>query len=325
MKKNNFVYLLVSLVLITFVLGCSQDPIFSDIAKEIKLDDPTVRGNVLSMVQIGTNLYASNGNIATKPISQKTGWKDYTSPSGNVTKVASDENHLYALVTNQTDSDGDSYSYKVFAQVNASGNWTQITSSTSPITIFDNGASGAARFAYLRDSSGVKQLNGATLYASLTSITENGAGTSTVSAAFLTSGSQTFFADTLAFCSDGTNLFKANGSTLQYSVDGNAWTNGPSTEEPTSYAYYEENASTSYILVGTESGIQKVALSVNVPTSVSRFGSNADTAFGTYIALNVFAFPSEVGSCYVSIVKKTSSRYNGLWGYYSDRGNWNYE
>lgn len=327
MKKNNIVYLLVSLILTTFVLGCSQDPIFSDIAQEIKLDDPTVRGNVHSMVQLRDNLYATNGKIVTKPISQKAGWKEYSSPDEYVTKVASDENNLYALVTKQADK-GDSYSYKVFAQVNASGNWTQITSSTSPITIFDNGASGAARFAYLRDSSGVKQLNGATLYASLTSITENGAGTRTVSAAFLTSGSQTFFADTLAFCSDGTNLFKANGSTIQYGKDLTSLEleNGLSMdEEPTSFAYYKESDSSNYILVGTKSGIKKVTLSDNKPTAVSSFGSNADTAFGTYIALNVFAFPEEPGSCYVSIVKKTSSRYNGLWGYYSDRGNWNYE
>lgn len=327
MKKNNIVYLLVSLILTTFVLGCSQDPIFSDIAQEIKLDDPTVRGNVHSMVQLGNNLYATNGKIVTKPISQKAGWKEHSSPDEYVTKVASDEGNLYALVTKQADK-GDSYSYRVFVQSGAKEDWKEITdtsSSNSPITIFDNGDSSGNRQAYLRDSTGVKELNGNASYDELRKVSGNGASTSTVAAAAY--NGTTYFADTLAFCSDGTNLFRANGSTIQYyDTTQDPWKNGPSMdEEPTSFAYYKESDSSNYILVGTKSGIKKVTLSEHKPTAVSSFGSNADTAFGTYIALNVFAFPEEPGSCYVSIVKKTSSRYNGLWGYYSDRGNWNYE
>ena len=88
------------LILSAFLLsGCSQDPIFSSIEKEVELKDPSVVGNsITSLITYNGNVYVSNGYIFRR-IGGTGDWHNVSLPSGadHCAGLACDGTNLYAL------------------------------------------------------------------------------------------------------------------------------------------------------------------------------------------------------------------------------------
>ncbi|MFI3258441.1 MAG: hypothetical protein R3Y36_09110, partial [Spirochaetales bacterium] len=256
------------MILSIFMFSCSYDPIFYAIAQEIELEEPNVTGNVYSIVKLGGNLFVQNGNIYTKSVGTVRGWTQSSSPADErIVALASDDTYLYALAARQTDDEGEYHSYQVYASPGGTGTWTAVSggslsevTSDEVLVIFDNAVIGGAndtndRNAYMRVNTAVYQLDGTFALTDLTAVTT--AGSSSVAAAALSTGD--YFADTRAFCSNGTDLlYKANDTAVTYSSATGTWTDaGISITDQTAFAYAGD---VSKIYVGTSDGVEQITL-----------------------------------------------------------------
>jgi len=302
--------------------SCSQQPIFWAIEQEIKLAEPSIKGNVYSVVRCGEYLYAANGNVYRKSLKSVRGWIEFPKPEeGRTTHLASDGTNLYAL--NAQTSSGTT-NYQVWVSPTASGSWQKISgASGSDVVIFDNGDVNA----YVRVNGKVFKLNGADPVSALGSnITTNGANAKTIAAARF--GSPDYFSDTRAFCARGsTNLYKAADKTISYSTDGSTYTPSISTSENITCLIYVFDGTNERLIAGTKKGLEEIILDGSgVPKSAGILGSNAEAAFGESEILSVAFFRNDDNNAiYAGTAKAASSKHNALWGYYPSRGNWNYE
>ena len=147
-------YGLVALSAAIILASCSQQPIFWAIEQEIELAEPSIKGNVYSVVRCGNDLYAANGNVYRKPLKSVRGWKKISPPPKSAVYLASSSTHVYALSAHKNDCqvyvlDGNTWK-KVSG---ASGN-------ADKLVIFDNGGKKDERSAYVRVGEKVFKLNG---------------------------------------------------------------------------------------------------------------------------------------------------------------------
>ena len=305
-----------ALLFIVLIFSCSQQPIFWAIAQEIKLLDPSLKGNVHAVVRCDTALYAANGNVYRKPLKSERGWQKIASPAGNAAYLAASNTHVYALIAK-----GENCSVYVLP---ASGDSWQEVAGTSgkanEVVIFDNGVSGTGRNAYVRVGGSVYGLTGVTKGAAATS---NGAGGSTLAAAAI--GSTDHFANTRAFCSDGTKLYMADGTKIKTGITHATLTDSSvsTSEKVIGLAYV---AGESRLVAGTKKGAEEIKLTSGTPQSAGLLGANAEAAFGESEVFSVACFGSDDNNTvYAGVGKAASNKYNALWGYYPARGNWNYE
>ncbi len=339
---KNKLFKLLPILLLVFFASCDQAPIFYDIAKEVELAEPTVQGDVHSIVKLGSKLYTQNNKIFVKDLKNTQGWTTTVKPpeDGRVVRLASDETYLYALTAEQTENkDGiQKFKFVLSSSLVGTGTWTEVESkeitveddddSTTGIVLFDNGVNGDAtsttgRNAYFRIDGIVYNL---TSGAKGTAVSTNGAGDATLAAANL-SGTD-YFSDTLAFCSDGVDtLYKANAEdeTIESSTDNTNWENPVTIENATVMAYAKDK-----LYVGTTSGLEQVTLDTEggTPESASNLGSNAEATLGSKYILSIATFGDADGDAiYAGAISLTSSKNHAhaLWGYYQSRGNWNYE
>lgn len=117
---------------IAMLAGCSQEPMFADIEKEVELIDPSVRGTVASLITIENNLYATNGRVYNR--TGGTGnWNSMGLPAGafRCSELASDGTWLYGRFT---ESD-----YSKFHSIQrydpSSGSWSVVTGISNCILI----------------------------------------------------------------------------------------------------------------------------------------------------------------------------------------------
>ena len=116
MKKNTitkiFTAALFTAIVWTVFTGC-MDPIFKNIKQEVKLENPTMLGEVYSFARIGENqIYFANGRIYHKNKNHEGhgGWIEFSKPEGHVLTIASDsDDWLYAVCVyyGKNDSDGE--------------------------------------------------------------------------------------------------------------------------------------------------------------------------------------------------------------------------
>ena len=116
MKKNTitkiFTAALFTAIVWTVFTGC-MDPIFKNIKQEVKLENPTMLGEVYSFARIGEDqIYFANGRIYHKNKNHQGhgGWIEFSKPEGHVLTIASDDNDwLYAVCVyyGKNDSDGE--------------------------------------------------------------------------------------------------------------------------------------------------------------------------------------------------------------------------
>ncbi len=319
--------ILLTLLLFIFFASCSQEPIFYDISREIKLEEPNVLGNVNSIVKLKDHLYTQNGNIYKKGLKEQRAWNEISNP-GRTVALASDANHLYALVAGQVDDDGEVHSYQLYVLIDGLGSWKTVAgASSSSIVLFDNGVVGdstttSGRRAYIRIAEEVKQLSGDTLGATTTA---NGAGKETVAAAAL--GGTDYFSNTRSFCSDGINTLYSirddKVSTSPSNLD-DSWTDSDvSISDATIMVYALDK-----LYVGTSIGIEQVQLKAegDVPDTKSNLPSNAEATTGELIITTLAFFQSvDDNTIYAGAIEQLGTKYNALWAYYPSRGNWNFE
>lgn len=116
MKKNTitkiFTAALFTAIVWTVFTGC-MDPIFKNIKQEVKLENPTMLGEVYSFARIGEDqIYFANGRIYHKNKNHEGhgGWIEFSKPEGHVLTIASDSyDWLYAVCVyyGKNDSDGE--------------------------------------------------------------------------------------------------------------------------------------------------------------------------------------------------------------------------
>ena len=320
-KKNYGIVSAVLLGLITF--SCSQQPIFWAIEQEIKLAEPTIKGNVYSVVRCGDYLYAANGNVYRKHRTSERGWEKIPSPPKSTAYLASSSTHVYALGTDKNDC-------QVYV---LNGNtWQEVSGASgkaNEVVIFDNGVIHApGRNAYVRVGGTVKPLNGTTTLPLPSWAATNGAGANTKAAAAGSSGD--YFSDTRAFCSDGSKLYSVadDGKTIKWGTTNADLANTPVQTAETITCLVCDSVN-GRLIAGTKKGLEEIKLDGSKkPTSAGNLESNAEAAFGESEIFCVAVFHSTDGSnhtTYAGAGKASLSKYNALWGYYPSRGNWNYE
>ena len=346
-----------------FFTSCHDD-IYNMITREVALEDG-ISGDIRSIVPFKNSLYLTNNNIYKKTAesSNSTGkyngqWSKQSSPlsDGTVLFLASDASNLYALTTTWEEDEDESEIVEKKRQLWTSSDgstWSEVsvtydTSSASNLRIlFDNQAQeisgnyvipSSSRAAYITAYNGstyiTYKLNG-------TSVTDGKTNSSAyIKAACI--GSSTAFTSNYALAagtdtSSGTNRFywAQNGSTLYYSAAGATGLTSAGSVDLDHGTIYSIAVTKNYLLLGTSSGIARVALSNGVPAgSTASFGdNNADSLLTSRVPL-LYARNSSANEAeddeygcmniysYISSSNDTFKEI-GLYAYYNGRGNWN--
>ncbi len=126
------------------LMSCSQDPIFAAIEKEVKLKEPSLRGDITSLVAVDGSLYAANGFLY-----KRTGgagdWESVSTGGGDrCAMVATDGTHLYILCTDYDGENG------VVRRLKG-GTWETVTDISSAVFL-SSGSGGVFAFTGSDDS-----------------------------------------------------------------------------------------------------------------------------------------------------------------------------
>ncbi len=363
-KKIFFAFLL---SLAAFICSSCQDVVYDNIRKEVALENGTIAGDIRAIVRFKDYYYLANGGIFCKHKDWNFygAWFPCFSPSGQVIKLAADQNYLYALVGVSAEDQKEGTNVGVSRQLYYSSDgvsWSLVTNiGTSGTIVYSssyivytylfctNSISEANRSAYFILNDGTKgltnkayKLNGAT--ATEMELGTTNAGTKPFSNTLIASRS-------CVYCNGNVYFFNSSGST----------TNETTTSPATMYYYGlgaylywggEKTTTTGllcadtiqslgitadYILIGTNSGISHRLLSSKVPGANVSFVTNADsTLSGAYVVLSILVTNPELNELqtpiYASQVytgngSSNSAQFDhvGLWAYYPARGNWNRE
>lgn len=300
----------ISILFMTLLLASCKDglTIFDQIDQETELEEAVIAGSVNSIVRSGDTLYASDGNIYTKSVNDVRGWSKIASPSGTIIKLAADDSWgLYALNSNQI---------LYFYSENDKKWQTVDTTGIGTIeTIFCDGDDKA----FVKAGGSIYPLN------------QNQVGTEC-----------TWTPSTITvFCSDGTNLYYADGGTV-YVTAADSLTNN-SLIEPSPDQGSVSGLGTIYsltysvadkaIYAGTNTGLRRLPLSddghaLKGENQTPR--GNWAATINTYEAFAVLATGTTVedSALYCSTIAENPAyaKINGLWGYYYNRrSSWNRE
>lgn len=295
------------LFMILLLASCKNGlTIFDQIDQETKLEDAVITGSVNSIVRSGNTLYASDGNIYAKSVNAERGWSKIAGPGGTIIKLAADSTGVYALT-----SDKDLYYFP-----NSTSQWNKIdtTGKGTIETIFCDGF----EYAFMKAGGKIYQLNN----------TQVGSECSNLSSITV-------------FCSDGTNLYYADGGTV-YVTAANSLTNN-SPIQPSSDQGSVSGLGTIYsltysvadkaIYAGTNTGLRRLPLSDNghaLKGENQTPPGNWAATINDYEAFAVLATGTtrDDSALYSSTIKGGTAyaKINGLWGYYYNRrNNWNRE
>lgn len=321
--KTKIISLLLLVLLALAFTSCSQDVIFYDIAREEKLNNPEINGNVYSLVPLNGKLYVQNGSIYEKATPQTAhGWTKTAKPSdsSNIIRLATDDACLYAMDENAT----------VWAKAVTDTDWTKIAENVKALfdnqVMDDSSFTTTGRSAYITDNdSSVKKLSGTAAPAAVTA-TDTFAATAASGdyiKAAVYDGSNTIFSSNAIICAQGTALYSLNtgSKVIRFSTDGGAnWTNSGSVDDTAmSICPY----GTDKILVGTANGYQ--ISTIDSTSKAASAGVNSTTNAESLISSNrqiimIKAFGTTV---YAGVISDISSQYNKLWGWFGS--SWNYE
>lgn len=318
---------IISLILLTLaVTGCNHEEnvIFYDIAHEVKLVNAEINGDVFSIVPLDGKLYVQNGYIYEKAnTASPHGWSFVAKPenSGNIVRLASDGNTLYAL-----DTAGSGVKKDVYARTAGSTTWTKIATDVDELfdnQVTDSNLNTTGRTAYITKGSQVFELAGTNTEPTSVTVQDTfGKETSKIKAAVF-NGTGTIFSSNSAICACGSNLYSADSmaKAVKYSTDGGAsWTEGCTVSDNIlSICTY----GTSKILAGTENGYEICAIdsTTGKPADGVNSDTNAETAFGrNRQIISIYSFGQTV---YAGVTATSGSQYSKLWGWFGT--NWNYE
>lgn len=311
MKKNY--PLLCSILILTALFSCKNEPIFYGIEEEINLEDPVVLGNVYTVTEAGDKLYAANGKIFSKKSSDIRNWVEEPKPDGFIIRTASDSTYLYAL-----NSENILYS----SPLEESLSW--VKTGEAILELFDNNALNTSdKRAFAVKADAVYELTDGNLASAVSS---GGASKDSLTAEFISG--QTFFSSSIQFTSDREGfLYKIASNGIEYSTDNSTWNLIQITiESPMSLEFYKSGTASS-LLAGTKTGIVQIPLAESIPSSTGTAvpGSNADSCFGKSEVPSIFAYPFGQGIVYTASLKPEDTKSTKFWAYYPSRDNWNLE
>lgn len=324
--KTKIISLLLLVLLSLTVISCSQDVIFYDIAREVKLVNPEINGNCYSLVPLNGKLYVQNGNLWEKSaISSAHGWAQIAKPGdSNIIRVASDASCLYTMDEN----------FDVWAKPVTASTWTKVASGVTEL--FDNQVAAAdctttGREAFITvDSTTVKQLAGTGTPQTITA-TDIVGNNSYIKAA-VWDGSQTVFSSNDAICTlttpADTILYTiatvSDATHDQYTVlykkaSEAAWTEGGTVSAHAKCICLHDGE----LLVGTDQGYEICIINASTfaPQDGIKTSTNAESAFGR--SRQVIMLKSFGGIVYAGVAAETSSNYSKLWSLVGST--WNYE
>ena len=370
MKKSLKAFFAAFLSVLLFSMLSCNDVIFADIRNEVKLNDPTVSGSVQAIVRYKSNIYVANGRIYCQPKgTTATGnWKKLETPETTIYNLAADNECLYAVSLSYTDDD-DGYNvgnerklWRGTATEDSDGNVTDISweclltvdySSTAFLIFCTNTPAESNRKAFFIYDGAVYELT-SSLTAEQTdpsvwsevasgsnyySIANSGDISDVLSATYLR-GKGVILSPYRASTSNETEsaeatcVYTASGDDIYYSTDGASWTSiDTDSDDIISMAFTQD-----YMLLGTDSGIQHVTISSDIPgSSVQDFDNNAASALSSYYEvpalLAVYPDKSEYSTPVFAAAEFSGSSSStsatldnvGLWGYYPDEDEWNRE
>ena len=355
MKKIGYTLLALTLMAIGTLFSSCHDNIYEMISKEVALESNGITGDIRSIVPFNNNLYLTNGFLYKKTGLSSTETRQYNKQWAKISTngidcdmiiyIASDETYLYALTAdyeeNENDGENVEASHALYCSSDGSS-WEKVD--TSAFTslkmrkIFDNQVQSyttgtgvntdSGRKAYLRiEDSGTYELNG------------TGAPTPKSSTGYCIAANfngTDYFNSSYALAANDHFLYWAsNGSTLYWGTDTASATGSVDLDDGSIYSI---SVTGDHLLLGTSSGIKRVAIDSNtgVPSSSTEDFSgdnNAESLLTNRIYLTYVLDQSEPEASsdeyawmtiHYSITSSSLSFDEiGLYSFYPGRGTWN--
>lgn len=338
MKKNTitkiFTAALFTAIVWTVFTGC-MDPIFKNIKQEVKLENPTMLGEVYSFARIGEDqIYFANGRIYHKNKNHEGhgGWIEFSKPEGHVLTIASDsDDWLYAVCVyyGKNDSDGEmkvtgiklfACDTKVLTPV-----WKELTD--VPLSAGDkcalmgtNSVNKSNRKAFINTGAKGYKLSGGTAE-------EYAEAVGKKSCASLNGTTKFYTGDAACSNNDDTVVYYSNGSTVKMegAKTGDLTTNIRSTIH--GIAVLKDS-----VFVTSAAGAALVDINTGKEKEFSNLQATLSTLYeGRACIVCDPDKDHEQSIIYAGItVKGTGSNsalftHEGLWSYYPSRGKWNIE
>ncbi len=333
------------------LMSCSQDPIFAAIEKEVKLKEPSLRGDITSLVAVDGSLYAANGFLY-----KRTGgagdWESVSTGGGDrCAMVATDGTHLYILCTDYDGENG------VVRRLKG-GTWETVTDISSAVFL-SSGSGGVFAFTGSDDSYTAHRITVSPAVTALASglSTPVGSAALAVSDYFATTGGVYTAAGALVvgpesltgirgITTNGTDIYVMTKGDL-YRYNGTTWSNtGHSVTEPSGIAWLGGSSGKSLILISGASGFGEVVVdsATGALQSFQNPGDNDsssippahktqyENSLDKWAVYRIFAVTSDtvtnsLHTPYALYASVADPNYNGLWSFYpsADSPNWNRE
>ena len=344
MKFRRYIFILIPLIFIGFT-ACNYRPIFAAIEQEIDLKEFSVEGNVLSLLESGGNVYASNlAGVYSKSKNSDGPWSKILKASGTQ-KLASDTTDVvFACFVLGSVKYYESGSWKtvpgseniriiagnsiVFGYDDSKKEVLKIVKNAAPSEVIHSGKvdnlSAAGNYVLVKSGSSTKLYK----YGDPTEVSGLPDGAKAICPAGIGAG-------------DADKIFVLAGSTIHY-YSGSAWTSLISISgSPDNISYFEARKT---ILLGCAKGYTEIKLDNTDSTNLSKAkqlnpgNSGSTTPSGSYSQ-----YQTTLGSYYTNPVLGVSrggneyavflginsgviKRNTGLWGFYSDKKReWNRE
>lgn len=317
MKKSLKTFFAAFLSVLAFSLLSCNDVIFADIRNEVKLNDPTVSGSIMSIVRYKDYIFTANGRIyyQSKDTTSTGNWEKLETPETTIYNLAADNECLYAVSLSYTDDD-DGYNvgderklWRGTVTEDSEGNVTDVSweclltidySSTAFLIFCTNTPLEDNRYAFFRYNDAVYKLSsslatGQTDPSAWSEVTEstdyhsiaNSGDISAVLSATYLDNVGVILSPYQASTSNQTEsgvastpcVYTASGDDIYYSTDGSDWT----CIDTDSDSIISMGFTKDFMLLGTSKGVQHVTISNNVPgSSVQDFDNNAASALSSY-------------------------------------------
>lgn len=344
--KKAFLILFCILAIFT---ACKQAPIFYDIAQEIELSDPTIKGKVISMKRLGTDepftIYAANQDLNVKAASEQRWEKVSGVPGSKVVSLACDKDYLYIGTDPTSNGTITVYCHKVTENgtLDSESSWKEVDSGVS--RLFDNQSFGSNAKAYfvknVETGDGENKTITPTVFAlsgeskpTDQSDAKSVFGNPIITAVHLggTDGTDYFLGapsvviDDYVYVADDKTIKSANQTVLDAIL---AKTEGAEFEatSKTESTITSLSVNGLNLYAGTTDGFEVASLDNTYTGKLKSFGkpgNNAESAFGTREVLGIWNFDNK-DNFFVSVTSSLSSSYDALWGFNTSNSKWNIE
>ena len=341
--KKAFLILFCILAIFT---ACKQAPIFYDIAQEIELNDPTIKGKVISMKRLGTDesftIYAANQDLNVKAASEQRWEKVSGVPGSKVVSLACDESYLYIGTNPAANETITVYCHEVTENgtLDSESSWKEVASGVSKL--FDNQAFGSNAKAYfvinVETGDGENKTTTPTVFAlsGESEPTEQSNAKSVFGNPIITAvhlgvtdyfvGAPAVAMDNYVYVADGATIKYANGATLEGILAGTEGAKFEATSK-TESTITSLSVNGLNLYAGTTTGFEVASLDNTYAGKLKSFGepgNNAESAFGTREVLGIWNFDNK-DNFFVSVTSSLSSSYDALWGFNTSNSKWNIE